>query len=305
MNKAKALEILGLSADADKKAIKTAFKKKAVKLHPDVNKAENAEEQFKEINAAQDCLLNPKPERPTRQAYGPFADFFRNSGGPRVNFSMPPIQENIRISFKDSVLGSRQKIKIDKKSKCEDCKCVKCNGMGSVENTTVQGNMIFTTKVSCSDCRGEGKNSDNCKPCSGKGVVQKISEFSINIPGGVTTGASMRLRGFGNVENHNGRLYSGDIILTVTVEHDKDMRIQGMNVISNVDVPLLEALKGTTKEVRTVLGEMTLTIKKNAKHKDIVTIGQHGVEKRGDHLFVINVLYPKDTSKLIEALEEK
>lgn len=311
MNKAKALEVLGFSSDddPDEKEIKKAFKKKAVKLHPDVNKDEKADEQFKEINAAQDALLNPQPEFQdfAGQRYsgsgGPFADFFRN--GPRVTFSVPPIQKHIRISFRDSVLGSRQTLKVDKKSRCDDCKCPECHGRGTVDKTSIKGNMMFTQTTSCQKCKGEGRDSDDCKTCSGEGVVQKTSEFSINIPGGVMNGMSQRLRGFGNIESHNGRLYPGDIILTVNVEHDKDMRIQGMNVISNIDVPLLEALKGTTRKVRTVLGETTLTIKKHTKHKDVVIIGKHGVARQGGHLFIVNVLYPKETSKLIEALEDK
>jgi len=311
MQKDKALEILGFSADddPDDKEINKAFKKKAVKLHPDVNKAENAEEQFKEVNAAKESLLNPQPEfqdfagRRYQSNSDPFADFFRN--GPRVRFSVPPIEKHLRISFRDSVLGSRQTIKVDKKSRCEDCACPECNGVGAVERTVVRGNMMFSTTTSCQKCKGEGRDSDNCKACSGKGVVQKTHEFSINLQGGVMNGSFMRLRGFGNIENHMGRLYPGDIILKVTVEHDKDMRIQGMNVISSIDVPLLEALKGTTRKVRTVLGETTITIKKNTKHKDMIALSKYGVAKHGDHLFFINVRYPKDTSKLIEALEDK
>jgi len=119
MNKLKALEVLGLAkgSNPSEAEIKKAFKKKAVKLHPDVNKADNAEEQFKEINAAQNYLLNPQPEFQPASTGNPFADFFRNAG-PRVQFSVQPIQKNIRITFRDSVLGSRQKLKVDKKSQC-------------------------------------------------------------------------------------------------------------------------------------------------------------------------------------------
>ena len=140
--------------------------------------------------------------------------------------------------------------------------------------------------------------------CLGKGVIHKTSEFSINIPGGVTNGATMRLKGFGNAENYNGRLFSGDIILIINVEYDKDMRIQDTNVISTIDVSLLEALQGIEKKVRTVLGDAILSINKNTKHKDMVVLEKYGVEKRGNHIFIINVLYPLNTDKLIDALKE-
>jgi len=303
MNKAEALKVLGFSTNdnPEEKEIKKAFKKKAVKLHPDVNKADDADDQFKKINEAQDVLLNPQPE--PRHGRHPMEDFFNT--GPRVHFSVPPIQKNIKISFKDSVLGCRHKVKVDKNSRCEDCKCKECDGRGAVNQTINRGNIMFSSTFSCQKCKGEGRNSDNCKTCSGKGLVFKTSEFSIKIPGGVTNGAVMQLRGFGNIESHNGRLYPGDIILVVNVEYDKDMRIQGTNVISNIEVSLLEALKGTTRKVKTILGETSLDIKKNTKHKDVVVIGRHGVERQGDHLFHINVIYPKNTDKLIEALEDK
>lgn len=314
MNKAEALKILGFASgdDPDDQAIKKAFKKKAAKLHPDVNKAENAEQQFKDLNAAHEYLLNPPPPQPSFHDFsgryagsgGPFADFFRHHAGPRVQFSIPPIHKNIRISFRDSVLGSRQKLTVDKQSRCEGCLCKSCGGTGRFEQTSTSANVMFTQSFPCQECRGEGRKSDGCKTCSGKGVVRQVSEYSINIPGGITNGASMRLRGFGNVESHNGLLFTGDIILTVNVEHDKDMRIQGANVISTIDISLLEAIQGTKRKVRTVLGETTLSIKRNTKHKDTVVLEKHGVEKRGSHIFMINVLYPKDTDKLIEALKE-
>src|SRR4030067_660975 len=108
----------------------------------------------------------------------------------------------------------------------------------------------------------------------------------------------MRLKGFGNAENYNGRLFSGDIILIINVEYDKDMRIQDTNVISTIDVSLLEALQGIEKKVRTVLGDAILSINKNTKHKDMVVLEKYGVEKRGNHIFIINVLYPLNTDKL-------
>jgi molecular chaperone DnaJ len=318
MNKAEALKILGFSAgeDPDEQAVKKAFKKKAAKLHPDVNKADDAEQQFKDLNAAHEYLLNPPPEpafhdfsgaryTSTNSSSNPFADFFRHHAGPRVHFSVPPIQKTIRISFRDAVLGSRQKIKVDKQSRCDDCLCQTCGGTGRVEQTSIQANMMFTQAFPCNVCRGEGRRSDGCATCSGRGVVRKVSEFSINIPGGITNGASMRLRGFGNVESHNGLLFPGDIVLTINVEHDKDMRIQGANVISTIDISLLEAIQGTKRRVRTVLGETDLSIKKNTKHKDTIVLERHGVEKQGSHIFMINVLYPKDTTKLIEALKDK
>lgn len=313
MNKAEALKVLGFTSgdNPDDKEIKKAFKKRAAKLHPDVNKDDNAEQQFKDLNAAHEFLTNPPPQQQFfgEQQYhgsgGPFADFFKNNVGPRVHFSVPPIQRSINISFRDSVLGSRQKLTVDKQARCDDCLCTNCGGTGKVERTTVHGNMVFTQASPCTVCKGEARQSDNCKTCSGKGIVQKVTEFSINIPGGISNGASMRLRGFGNVENHNGILFPGDIILTVNVEHDKDMRIQGMNVISTIDVSLLDAIRGTKRKVRTILGDTTLSIKKNTKHKDMVVLEKHGVQRQGSHVFMINVLYPKDTDKLIKALKDK
>ena len=177
MDKAKALDILGFSTDEnpDDKEVKKAFKKKAVKLHPDINKDENAEELFKELNAAQDYLLNP-PAPPQQQfnirdVYSSVNDFFRTGSnssfndffrtGPNIQFSVPPIQENIKISFVDAVLGSKQTINVDKKSKCDSCLCSECGGRGRIEKTSIQGNMMLTQACTCSQGRGEGRQSDD------------------------------------------------------------------------------------------------------------------------------------------------
>lgn len=306
MDKAGALKILGFDSneDPDEQSVKKAFKKKAAKLHPDVNKDDNAEQQFKDLNAAHEYLINPPHHSGGGFSGMPF-DFFRNYPGPRVYFSVSPIHESIRISFKDSVLGGNQKLKINRKARCENCLCNNCKGTGRVEQTVINANLVFRRTSMCDTCRGSGRQSDNCSVCSGTGIVQKLSEFSINIPGGVTNGTAMRLGGFGNVENHNGTLFSGDIMLTINVEHDKDMRVQGADVISTIDISLLDALRGTSRQVRTVLGDTTLSIKKNTKHRDTVVLEKYGVERRGNHIFMINVLYPKDTDKLIEALKEE
>jgi molecular chaperone DnaJ len=306
MNKAEALKILGITdKDPDDKTIKKAFKKKAVKLHPDVNKSDNAEEQFKELNAAQDFLLNP-PAPPQEQfnpndfgGFSGFSDFF---GGPRVRFNVKPILTNTNISFKDSVLGCNKQVKINKKARCEECICKTCNGEGAIRVTIKQRFGVAITTKPCTKCKGMCKD-DTCTTCSNSGIVQKTSEVSIKIPGGISNGQRMKLGGFGDVENYSGRFHYGDIILTVNVEHNKDMRIQNMDVISNIDVSLLEALEGTKKKVPTILGEKEILIKKNAKHSDVITLKRHGVNRRGSHVFKINVIYPKDTSKLIDALK--
>jgi len=311
MNKIEALKTLGFSIkdEPSEKEVKKAFKKKAVKLHPDVNKSENAETEFKKLNAAQDFLINPPPE-PT---FGGVAYTTTSSSSPhgpfgrrvRVQRGIEPIFHVMRISFRESVLGCQKEIKVDKSARCASCICSNCNGAGSSDTVTQRGSWHISTTTPCRDCKGAGRNSEGCLVCSGEGTEQTTSEFSIKIPGGILSGHGMRLRGFGNVEAHNGILMQGDIILRIEVEPEQNMRISGIDVISNIDISLLEALQGTTKKVKTALGNATIKIRKNTKHKDVICVSRHGVEKRGGHIFVLSVQYPKETDKLIETLQNK
>lgn len=312
MNKAKALSILGLNQSADDKEIKKKFKKLAKKLHPDVNKEANAENEYKKISEAFEYLKDPPPERQQVQNRGggfwrTVSDFFnvnQQTHPPR------PVSATINISFKESVLGCTKKIELTRGLKCDDCdgngniktgpECEGCNGVGQVTQT--QG--AFTFVSTCTDCSGAGCERESCNKCSGAGCIEGSSSLDVKIDGGILNGQRMRLGGGGHYHKNMGFDGYGNAILTVIVSSESNMRISGRNVISIVDISLLEAIKGTSKLVKTVVGEISLKVNPKIKHKDQLKVKGYGVERKGDHLFEVNIKYPNDTEKLIEFLEE-
>lgn len=309
MNKAEALKILELDEGASGKDIKISFRKLAFTHHPDRNNEAGAEDKYKEISSAYEYLKNPPPERPAQRASGgmwaSMRDFFTHTTIPQ------PPNATIKISFKESILGCKKKITINRGVKCDTCdgdgmkisnvECIKCSGKGRIHLGNAQ--MQFVTM--CPDCHGCGKESDNCKDCTGKGYKEKPSDLDVKLQGGLRSGNVVRLVGGGHYYKNMGHDTVGLAYIIVNVDSKKNMRLVDKNVISTIEITLLEALKGATKKVKTILGTNTLKIKPGAKHKDQLKISGHGVERKGDHLFNLEVKYPKNTDGLIELLEDK
>ena len=309
MNTQEALKILELSPGASKEDIQAAFRKAAKTHHPDRNKDDpNAETKFKEINSAYQYLNNPQPERqsfnqnPFNQSHGPvnISDFFPGFGGgnPFQN-QIPASISTVSISFFDSVLGVEKDVEIIQNYPCNNCKgmgsiatvdiCKRCNGAGQKQAGFSRGNMVFIEP--CENCRGTGKNQNPCSTCNQQGFQSRNVTARVRIPGGVVNDNMLRIPGGA---------------LRILVASDPDMVLEGADVVSNINISLLDALKGTLKTVRTVKGDMNLKIPPLIKNSDSVKVSNYGVpEHNGSHIFNITVGYPDDTSKLIEFLEGK
>jgi molecular chaperone DnaJ len=316
MNKVEALKVLGLQSGATEDEIKKKFRKLAYDKHPDRNKEPSAEDEYKKISEAFEYLKNPKPEMGGFSG-GPgfsginISDFMSGMGGmwgqSQTIYRPPPINISISLSFIDSVLGCKKKLKFDRVGPCSKCKglgydsCTNCNGTGYTETFSQQGNIQYCNRQGCCKCRGSGHADKICDVCVNKKTKKEHIEVDVNIPGGVHDSQIIRLRGAGNVnEQCNAQ---GDVLLTTRVESDHDMRIVGQDVISIIELPLHEALKGVNKKIRTVKGDMTIAVNSGAKHRDQIKLSGYGVEGRGDHLFLIEIKYPKEIDKLIEFLE--
>jgi molecular chaperone DnaJ len=219
------------------------------------------------------------------------------------------------MTFKEAVLGCTKKIKINRRVRCEDCggegetqlhdSCETCNGRGQIIQQSGNGTSTFVYAQTCPTCLGAGKKSLKCGMCEGKGGIEKDSELDVKIRGGLTNGNVVRLQGAGHYVNIMGSHAAGLVHISVNVEVIPNMRLHGRDVISTIDVPLLEALKGVTKKVQTIDGESEIKVRPEAKHKDQIRLKGFGVERKGDHVFNLNVQYPKDTTPLIDLLEKE
>jgi molecular chaperone DnaJ len=315
MNRIEALKILGLKPSATENEVKKRFRELSKKKHPDKNKEPGAEEEYKKISAAFTYLKDPPPE-PVQFPEWPGADFgdfkqvrdFFNRHS-RGIYKPEPINVSVSLSFKDSVLGCIKKLIFDRTGLCSKCgglghePCTACQGAGFAETVSRHGNMTFTNRTICTICSGARHNGVECDKCSKQKVKKAHIEVDVSVPGGVHDGQIIRLQGAGNVIADESGISHGDVLLRITVESDRDMIIVDRDVISTIKISLCEALKGVKKKIRTVKGDTTIMIREGVKHKDQVKLSGYGVEGKGNHIFMIEVGYPKETDKLIEFLE--
>ena len=315
MNLKEAYSILELDQTADADTAKKRYRELTKKYHPDVNKDPGAEDKFKNINEAYKVVSTGKStdrndvmrQQHSQSGFNPFDPFNRQGNQSRV---ASHIELYVTISFKDSVLGCRQELKFNRQTKCSDCNgqgerlinngCKQCNGRGTV--TSQRGNMIFTQ--TCDKCYGQTQ-SESCNKCQTTGILDVEASISVNVPGGVVSGNVLRLGGMGNfVGNFMGMEQYTDAHLHINVIPEEGLSLQGADIISNLEISLLEALQGCSRKVKTVLGDKDIDIKPMSRNKDEVIISRMGVNRMGNHRVVLDVKYPKDVNKLIGVLSD-
>jgi molecular chaperone DnaJ len=303
MNLKEAYSILDLPQAASPDEAKKKYRELTKKFHPDVNKEDGAEDKFKKINEAYQVVSSGKGT--DREVFAPSQRSWNPFGQQR---EVENIQLTTTISFKDSVFGSKTELKYTRTIKCQTCQgqgqipqnngCDKCGGHGLI--TKRQGNMVMTQ--TCDKCWGKTK-AENCNNCQAKGTLQSESTVGVTIPGGITDGQILRMGHMGNFAGSFGPLeqYS-DVYLTIRVTPQPGLSIREMDVVSTLDITLLDALRGCQRIVQTVLGEKEITVKPLSRNKDEVVLPNLGVNKAGNHKVILDIKYPDDIDKLIGAL---
>lgn len=313
-----ACEILCINVGASDDELEKAFKKMAVKYHPDKNKGNEkyAEDNFKKMNTAYQFLKQNGTQVRNYGFYDQsnlndiFADFFKNTNN-YGNFGSTfrrvqqdiPIKGTIELSFEESIIGCQKQVIFNRK-----CICNICNGTGkgdAVHGICKKCNNKKTINVNgkdlpCTSCGGTGSLMV-CSNCSGTGVFVENKELSINIPAGVEDGIKIKLAQEGDYINKRHL----DAIFSISVLNDEELFREENDVISYIDISLLEALKGCTKNVRTCYGYKNLKIKDNIKNSESVRVKGFGVGNKGFHIFKVNVKYPDDKESLIKFLEKE
>ena len=319
MNRSEALQLLGFNKNdkPDEKQINKAFKKKAAKLHPDVNKSSNAEDEFKKLNNAKDLLLKKDvPAFPDISSIfnsakymdinETISDFF--SSFKTKNNNIPPnINYKLSLSFKESVLGCKKDINLDKYDMCDQCNgislceskdtCPSCKGSGFKSFKKIN----IGIRMTCKPCRGTGKKLVKCKNCNSSGAVKVKKQASVEIPGGAVHNQHFRIPGAGNFVPERGY---GNLIINIIVEKDDNMSLVENDVISTIRVSLYDAIKGTTVKAKTIHKEILLIVKAMSRHGDKIVINGQGVPQKGNHIFVLDVYYPDDIQELVNLVKE-
>jgi len=322
MKRTEALKILGLPDTATDEEAKKKFRELSRLYHPDINKEPGNEEHFKKISSAFTAIQNPEPE-PEQPQHHDFhtsinlEDMLRNfqSGihfGVRPSRPVKQVKITVPISFDESIKGCQKEVTIDRDEACSSCRgigatfipkstpCPTCNDKGKIE--TQQGNTKFIR--ACPNCLGHNKIKIDCKACNGKAVKSATRVCKIEIPEGVVTGNLLRLSRMGNfVPSGMGSNYL-DAFVELNVTPRKNMSLVGNDVVSTIEVTLLDCLQGVKRKEQTVYGEVEVQIPPNTKNKDEVLITGHGVRSaNGNHKFTIFTKYP-DTNKLVEFLKK-
>ncbi len=293
MSKRDYYEILGVSKGDDAKEIKKAYRRVAMKYHPDRNPdAPDAEDKFKEASEAYQILS----DREKRAAYdqfghagvdpqmggaggfqGNFSDIFgdvfgdifgggggRGRGGAQRGADL---RYTLNIALEHAVKGTTVKIRVPTLVACEPCDgsgarpgsaaatCGTCGGAGQVRMQ--QG--FFQVQQTCPKCRGKGKViSDPCPSCRGNGRVEQTKTLSVKVPQGVDTGDRIRLSGEGEAGPDGGP--PGDLFVQMSVKDHAIFERDGKHLYCEVPINFADAALGGELEVPTLDGRVVLKI---------------------------------------------
>jgi molecular chaperone DnaJ len=304
-------EILGVSKNADEAELKKAYRRLAMKYHPDRNEGDaKAEEKFKEAKEAHDVLSDDQKRAAYdqfghagvsnsaagggAQAGAGFGDIFDSvfgdifgggggRGGNRVHRGAD-LRYNLELSLEDAVAGTTVKIRVPKMVECTSCKgsgakkgskpitCSTCGGHGQVRMQ--QG--FFSVQQACPQCRGQGKIiSDPCGPCHGQGRVRDSKTISVKVPEGVDNGDRIRLSGEGEAGENNGP--AGDLYVHISVkDHDIFVR-DGTDLYCDVPISFTSVALGGELEVPTLDGKVKLKIPAETQSGKLFRLKSKGV----------------------------
>jgi molecular chaperone DnaJ len=328
-------EILGVSRTATKEEIKKAYRKLAMKYHPDRNPGDKeAEEKFKLINEAYQ-VLSDEEKRAIYDRYGKeglegrgyktdfdfsdifdmFNDFFGGGFSKKeepLPYDIDKVIE-VTLDFEEAVYGVSKEIKTTYFTLCHKCQgtgaeeketCPVCKGHGQV----VMGNGFMRIAQTCPQCQGKGYIvKKKCSKCKGRGYIVKEETVKIDIPAGVDTGMRMRIAAKGN-ETRSG--YRGDLYLIFNVKESKIFKRKGNNLIVEVPVFFTSAILGDKIKIPTLSGEKEIEIKQGTKDKTKIIFKGEGIPDpntgyKGDLIAVVNIIYPtKLTDEQRELLEK-
>ncbi len=326
-------EILGVERNASDADIKTAYRRLAMKHHPDRTEGnKESEEKFKAATHAYEVLSDPQKRRAYDQyghagvdpsqgmgGHGPggfgdifndiFADIFGAAAGRGREPRGADLRYSLELSLEDAVRGTNVTIQVPTWLKCNTCHgsgankgskpatCSSCHGHGQVR--IQQG--FFSLQQTCPTCRGSGQViTDPCRACHGQGRVRDEKKLQVKIPPGVDDGDRVRLNGEGEAAPQGG--VAGDLYVEVHVKEHPIFQREGEHLYCEVPISFITATLGGDLEVPTLNGRVKLHVPPETQTGKVFKISGKGVRTvrghgQGDLLCRVNVETPVDLNR--------
>ena len=327
-------DILGVGKSASESEIKKAYRKKAIKFHPDKNPGDSsAEENFKKAAEAYEILGNQEKRSKYDQfghsafegnggfggggmnmddIFSQFGDIFGGAfsgfGGFGGSGQRRSKGSNLRIrvslDLKEIVLGVEKKIRVKRKVKAKGVtykNCSSCNGSGQVTRitNTILGRMQSAS--TCPSCNGSGQVVSNRPSNSDKnGMIQSEETVLVKIPAGVEDGMQLKVSSKGNESNGDG--IPGDLIVLIQEKEHPFLKREGNNLHFDLYISISDAVLGVSKEIETITGNVRIKLESGIQSGKILRLRGKGLSSinsygSGDLLVHINVWTPKTLNK--------
>jgi molecular chaperone DnaJ len=311
-------EVLGVQRGASDQELKQAYRRLAIKYHPDKNQGDkDAEEKFKEVSEAYQVLSQPEM-RARYDRFGHaglgagagaaagfgqgfpavedlfdmfgFGDIF---GGARAGRRTGPrrgsdLRYDIEITLEEAALGLKTKIRVPRLETCQTChgsgaaegsQPVRCNACAGAGQVRYQQG-FFSVARTCSTCRGTGRVIKNvCKDCRGEGRVEREKTLEIKMPPGVDNGSRLRVAGEGEAGEHGGP--PGDLYVIVNVKEHEVFERREANLYCTVPVSFAQAALGAEVTVPTLDGQESLRIGEGTQTGTVFKIKNKGMPVLG------------------------
>jgi molecular chaperone DnaJ len=337
-------EVLGVARNASEAEIKKAYRKLAMKYHPDRNSESDSAAKFQEISEAYEVLADEQKRAAYDQfghagvegqaagnggfggfsGFGAFEDIFGDifGGGNARNRQSrsqrgADLRYNIELTLEEAVHGINKTIRIPTLVACKTCggngakkgskpqTCKQCDGHGQIR--LQQG--FFTVQQTCPICHGEGTLiTDPCNDCHGQGRIQEYKTLSVKIPAGVDTGDRIRLAGEGEAGAQGGP--AGDLYVQVNVKDHAIFAREGNDLHCEVPISFIMAALGGEVEVPTLDGRVKIKIPAETQSGKLFRLRGKGVKSvrggsAGDLMCQIMVETPVNlTAKQKELLKQ-
>jgi molecular chaperone DnaJ len=326
-------EVLGVARTASGEDIKRAYRRLAMKYHPDRNNGDaSAELKFKECSEAYEVLSDDQKRRRYDQfghqgvqgahdfshmdvgdIFSMFDDIFgglggRSSRGPTGRAARGfDLETQVELTLSEVATGAEKTIEFEKQDHCETCKgsgakpgsspvvCVQCGGQGRVAQQGFGG--MFRMVTTCPNCRGRGSVvRDHCPNCGGSGRQLRKRVVTVRIPAGVHEGQAVRISGEGEA-GENGSP-AGDLHCYIAVKPHPIFSRHNNDLVCQFPISFTQAALGATVEVPTLKGTEDLDIPAGTQHGEVFKLKGKGLpdvrsHRNGDELVQVLVEVPK------------